>query len=77
MAQLTIYLDDETAARMKQAAREAGVSRSHWVAEVIREKTSAEWPESLRRAIGTWEDDFPRAEEIRAGLGEDTPRKSF
>ncbi|MGD2114304.1 MAG: CopG family transcriptional regulator [Acidobacteriota bacterium] len=76
MAQVTIYLDDETEARMKRAADEAGVSRSRWVAEVIREKTATEWPESVRRLAGAWED-FPEVEELRAGLGEDVPREPF
>ena len=77
MAQVTIYLDQNTEERMQRAAREAGLSRSRWVANVIREKTSAEWPESFRKLIGTWGDDFPELEEIREGLGEDVPRKSF
>lgn len=77
MAQVTIYLDDETEARMKRAAEEAGVSRSRWIADTIREKTAAEWPESFRRLIGTWGDDFPEIEEIRSALGEDVPRDTF
>jgi hypothetical protein len=75
MAQVTIYLDEETEERMKRAAEDAGVSRSRWVAEVIREKTASEWPESFRRLIGTWGDDFPELDEIRSGLGEDVPRE--
>ena len=75
MPQMTIYLDDETEERMKRAAEEAGVSRSRWVAEVIRERTTAVWPESFRRLIGGWGEDFPDAEEIRKGLGRDAPRK--
>lgn len=74
MAQVTIYLDDETEARMKRAADEAGVSRSRWVADVIREKTVKEWPESFRRLAGAWQD-FPEVDELRAGLGEDVPRE--
>ena len=64
MAQVTIYLDDEAEARLEKAARDAGLSRSRWVANLIREKTAAEWPESFRRLIGGWED-FPEVEEIR------------
>jgi predicted transcriptional regulator len=74
MAQVTIYLDDETERRMKCAAEEAGVSRSRWVAEAIREKTAAEWPLAVRRLAGAWED-FPEVEELRAGLGEDARRE--
>lgn len=70
MAQLTLYLDDETAARVKRAADEAGLSRSRWVAAIIRQKTATEWPASFRRLIGEWGDDVPEVEEIRAGLSE-------
>lgn len=74
MAQVTIYLDDETEERMKRAAEEAGVSRSRWVAEAIRERTATTWPESFRGLVGSWGDDFPEVEEIRKELGEDLPR---
>lgn len=75
MAQVTIYLDLEAEARMRQAAEEAGLSRSRWIAELIREKTASRWPESFRRLIGTWGDDFPEVEEIRQGLGKDVERE--
>jgi len=74
MAQVTIYLDEETERRMKTAAEEAGVSRSRWVAEAIREKTATEWPESVRRLAGAWAD-FPEVEELRSDLGEDARRE--
>lgn len=77
MAQVTIYLDQDTEERMQRAAREAGQSRSRWVADVIREKVRAEWPESFRNLIGTWGDDFPELEEIRESLGKDIPRKAL
>lgn len=75
MGQLTIYLDDETEGRMKRAADDAGLSRSRWVARVIREKTASEWPESFRELAGAWRGEFPDLEEIRRDLGEDVPRK--
>lgn len=74
MGQVTLYLDSETEERMKTAAKAAGVSQSRWVAKLIREKTSTEWPDSLVKLIGTWKD-FPTLEEIRAGLPEDLPRE--
>lgn len=77
MAQVTIYLDEDTEERMQRAAQEAGLSRSRWIANMIREKTRAEWPESFRRLIGTWGDDFPEVEEIRGSMGMDVPRKPF
>lgn len=76
MAQVTIYLDGETEERMDRAARDAGLSRSRWVANVIREKTQSEWPQSFRRLRGGLKD-FPEVEEIRSGLGDDLPRDSL
>jgi hypothetical protein len=75
MGQLTLYLDNETEERMKAAAKDAGVSLSRWVADLIRDKTATEWPDSLVKLIGTWAEGFPSLEEIRAGLPEDLPRE--
>lgn len=74
MAQVTLYLDEQTEERLKTAARAAGVSNSRWVADLIREKTASEWPESVRRLAGACPD-FPTVEELRAGLPDDAPRK--
>lgn len=76
MSQITLYLDAETETKLKLAAKAAGVSQSRWVAELIREKTASQWPESIARLGGAWAD-FPTAEEIRTGLGEDAPREPF
>jgi len=76
MSQLTLYLDAETESRMKTAAKAAGLSQSRWVAGLIREKTANRWPDAVVRLAGAWAD-FPDAEEIRAGLGEDAPRESL
>jgi hypothetical protein len=76
MGQVTLYLDAETEAKMKAAAKAAGVSQSRWVADVVREKTATRWPESIVRLAGAWAD-FPTAEEIRVGLGEDVPRENL
>jgi hypothetical protein len=71
---VTLYLDPETEARMKAAAKSAGVSQSRWVADLIREKTAAQWPDSLVKLVGSWaDDDFPSHEEIRAGIGSAFP----
>jgi hypothetical protein len=74
MAQVTLYLDEQTEEQMKAAAHAAGVSNSRWVADLIRERTASEWPESVRRLAGAWAD-FPTAEELREGLPDDVPRK--
>ena len=77
MGQMTIYLDDETERLVKRSADAAGMSRSRWVVKLLWEKTAAEWPESFRRSIGSWEEGFPEVAEIRAGLGEDLPRQDL
>lgn len=76
MAQVTIYLDDETLARARAAAEREGVSLSAWLGRLARERTRTEWPPELVASFGTW-DDFPSAEEIRSGQPNDAPRESF
>jgi hypothetical protein len=76
MSQVTLYLDPETAAKMKQAAEGARVSQSQWVARIIRERLSDTWPENVKALAGAWAD-FPSLEEIRRGYGEDVSRESL
>lgn len=76
MAQVTIYLDDDTTAVFKAAVKEAGVSQSQWIAEAVRQRTRKEWPASVRALAGAWRD-FPTAEQIRKRQGRDTPRERF
>lgn len=74
MGQLTLYLDTQTEQAMKAAARAAGLSRSRWVANLIRARAGSEWPDSVVRLAGAWSD-FPLAEELRQDLGEDVARE--
>lgn len=74
MPQVTLYLDAETARRMKRAARTAGLSQSRWVARLVQQKTAGEWPESVARLAGAWAD-LPTAEELRREDGRDVPRE--
>jgi len=73
MAQVTLYLDDETQARMKAAARAAGVPVSRWVAQLIRARTQSEWPESVRKLAGAWSD-FPSLKALRSAKTPDAAR---
>lgn len=73
MGQVTLYLDTETEARIKAAAKAAGVSQSRWVADLIREKTATEWPAWVADLAGAWPD-LPSLEEIRADLHVETPQ---
>ena len=74
MAQVTIYLDPDTAAKAKAAAKEAGLSQSRWIAELIRLHATIQWPRTVRRLAGSWPE-FPDSAEIRSGLGLDVPRQ--
>lgn len=76
MAQVTLYLDDETARRARRAAKAAGLSQSRWLAELVRERTAREWPVEVRELAGTW-GDFPEAEELRRSQGRDLEREEL
>ncbi len=74
MAQVTIYLDDETLKRMREAARREGMSMSAWLAGLVRERTRRSWPKEVAEFAGAWPD-FPEAEQIREASGGDIPRE--
>lgn len=74
MAQVTLYLDEETKKRMRKAAKAAGVSQSRWLAELVRQETANEWPVEVRELAGAWPD-FPEAEELRRASGRDVRRE--
>jgi hypothetical protein len=74
MGRVTVCLDAETEARMKEAASAAGVSRSHWIAALIRERTMNEWPRSVAALAGAWAD-MPTEEELRHEFGKDVTRE--
>ena len=74
MAQLTLYIDEDTETRMRKAAKAAGLSASRWVANLIRERTAERWPESVREMMGSWPD-IPTADDLREELPADVPRE--
>jgi Ribbon-helix-helix protein, copG family len=76
MAQVTLYLDDETADRVKTAAKQAGLSRSQFLARLVREKTATEWPEAVKDLAGAWQDLKP-ARRLRRRTGRDARRVRF
>ena len=76
MGQITIYLDDDTEQRLRSAAEGEGVPVSRWIGRLIREEMRTEWPPSVRKLTGAWPD-FPEAEEVREGPGEDMPREAL
>jgi hypothetical protein len=74
VAQVTLYLDEETIKRVRRAAKVAGLSQSRWLAELVREKTAREWPDTVRELAGAWRD-FPEVHELRRLMGRDVKRE--
>ena len=76
MGQVTIYLEDEIEEKMVKAAESAHLSKSKWIAKLIREKVANEWPQSVANFAGSW-DDFPAIEDLRKNSGIDVKRENF
>jgi predicted DNA-binding protein (MmcQ/YjbR family) len=76
MGQVTIYLDAELEAKMREITKSMHMSQSKWIANLIKEKIADEWPESVKKLAGSW-GDFPSAEEIRGNSREDSIREDL
>ena len=85
MSQITLYLDDATQALVEQAAAASGMSKSRWVAEMVRKYAAYEWPQGFKELAGRFAD-FPLTEQLSdsastatAGgtLPPDVPRLGF
>jgi len=75
MSQITLYLDDATQALVEQSAKANGVSKSRWVADIIRTHAAHDWPQDCLALAGRFAD-FPLRDEAKT-QGVDTPRFSF
>ena len=53
MAQLTVYIDDETRQRIEVAARQAETSVSQWVKERLSTALDTEWPKGYFDLFGS------------------------
>ena len=73
MAQITLYIDDATQAKLRAAAAERKVSQSQFVADLIRRATVNAWPPEALALFGSIPD-FPLAKGLRAGLPPDPER---
>ncbi len=74
MGQVTIYLDNETEAKLNALIGNKKISKSKWIAELIRTKAATSWPESVVELAGAWKD-FPSVDKIRETIGQDTQRE--
>lgn len=75
MSQITLYLDEATEALLIQAAEANGMSKSRWVAELIRQHAHDTWPAECIALAGAFTD-FPLREESPPA-GNDVPRIGF
>ena len=76
MGQVTIYLEDEIEEKMSRAAKSEHLSKSKWIAGLIKAKVASEWPESVVQLAGAWKD-LSLVEEGRASLGQDVEREAL
>ena len=76
MSQITLYLDDATQALVEQAAQASGMSKSRWVANMIRKYATKEWPKDCLALAGSFTD-FLLREENPTSLPADVPRVGF
>ena len=76
MGHVTIHLEDEIEEKMSAAAKAEHLSKSKWVASLIKEKVTSEWPESITHLAGAWKN-LSLAEDDKASLGQDVEREAF
>ena len=76
MSQITLYLDDATQALVEQAAKANGVSKSRWVADIIRTYAAHDWPQDCLALAGRFAD-FPLREDTATAQPADVPRLGF
>ena len=74
MSQVTIYLPDDVEAQARKAAEAQGTSLGRWIATEVAQKVRNSWPPEVLAAIGAFPD-FPDAEELRLGYGDDAHRE--
>jgi hypothetical protein len=76
MAQVTIYLPDETEAKARKAAKVRGTTIGRWIAEQVTEKLENSWPPDVLAAIGGFPD-FPDLKNLRRGYGKESAREGL
>jgi hypothetical protein len=65
MAQVTIYLPDNLADRLRREAKKAGRSLSAHIAALATGRPERSgWPTGFDRLYGSWQGDFPDIEDL-------------
>jgi hypothetical protein len=66
MAQVTIYLPDDLAERLRREAKRSGRSLSAYIAELAERKPPRrKWPPGFERLYGSWQGSFPEIEDLQ------------
>lgn len=77
MPRITIHLDDATQALVEQAAKARGLSKSRWVAGIIRKHAAHEWPQDCLALAGRFADFPMRDVDDPSSVVADVPRLGF
>jgi len=65
MAQVTIYLPDELAERLRRQAKKEGQSLSAFVAALATgNRSRTRWPAGFAKLFGSWEGEFSEIEDL-------------
>ena len=75
MTYITIELDDQIAQDLEAHARTEGLNAQEWVKRLVNRHIHPQWPETVRALAGVWPD-FPIAEELRQGEGQNVAGES-
>lgn len=65
MPQLALYVENALMKRLDRAAKQAGLSRSGFVARVLSQQLEDRLPETFFEVLGTWEDTRSPVEIVR------------
>jgi hypothetical protein len=57
MPQLSLYIDEETLAKIEVAAKINNTSISKWVSDKLKESLANSWPENYQSLFGAIDDD--------------------
>ena len=76
MPQLSVYLDDNTLAQVKESAKTSNISMSKLITNALEKYMSNQWPEGFETLFGSVSDEtFQRHPDVR--FSSDTKRELF
>ena len=77
MAQVTIYMDNNLEENVKKLAKSTGVSISKFISNILEQKVSSSWDDSVRKLSGSWSDGTAFREDLRSHKTPDIKREVF